>query len=153
MDFNDLLKVKKKKENGEKLTLEEKLFLSWHRITDYPKQRGNVTLFKSEEQLNEILLKGKPVFVAYLIPKPYDYPTYLKRRLRTLAPYFKEDAEFVEVDCSLHANFCSTNAFAGVPSMDVFYLSKKQQRISDSKKPKRYRFDYLLSFCSKKKYF
>ena len=75
MDYNDLLKVKKKKQNGEKLTLEEvrslkiwrlktkkKLLLNWNKFTDYPKPRGNITIFKSEEQLNEILIKGKPVW-------------------------------------------------------------------------------------------
>ena len=80
-----------------------------------------------------------------MIPKPYDYPTYLKRRLRTLAPLFKDDAIFIEVDCSLHPEFCSKNAFAGIPSMDVFYLSKKEQRIKENPTPKRFRFDYLWS--------
>jgi hypothetical protein len=70
MDYEDLLKIQKKKETGEKLTFEEvkykkiktqRIYLKYHSITDYPKQRGNILLFRSETQFEEILKEGKPV--------------------------------------------------------------------------------------------
>ncbi|KAL9643497.1 hypothetical protein ABK040_010111 [Willaertia magna] len=133
--YSGILDIKRKLERKEELTWKEYLFYKYHAITSHPKPRGNVTVIESESHFDEIVDQGKPVFVLFVTPYKYTCE-HFKKKIREIAPHFPNDANFVEVDCSITPSVCYSKSTASIPSMDVYY------RPNLKVKAKKFRFSY-----------
>lgn len=135
-DYSDIERIKSKPISGR--TFEENLLLKWYSFSGYPKLRSPIYIFKDDKYFYELLKQHKPIFVAFTTKRHF-YCAYLKRKLREIAPHFKDDAIFLEVDCSFTPEFCEKYAYAGVPSIDVYHLKVGNEV------PNTYRYHYHWS--------
>ena len=136
--FSTIQNIKKKLELNEPLEWREFILWKYYQVTDHPIPRGNVTVIQSEEHFDEIINEGKPVAAAFTAPYKYTCE-YLKKKIREMAPHFKDDANFVEVDCSITPKLCYERNIISVPAIDVFYKPIGKE------KTYRYRYSYSYS--------
>ncbi|KAG2381722.1 hypothetical protein C9374_006106 [Naegleria lovaniensis] len=136
--FSTIQAISEKIDHHQGLTWKEFALWKFYELTDHPKPRGNVIVAKSMEHFDEILNQEKPVAVAFTAPYKNNCE-HLKKKIREMAPYF-EEANFVEVDCSITPNICYQKNLVSVPAMDVFYKPDK-----NNDKVYRYRYSYSHS--------
>jgi len=135
--FSTIQSISEKISHSEPLSWKETILWNYYKITDHPRPRGNVKIVASAAELDAIIDTNKPVAVAFTAPYKYTCE-HLKKKIREIAPYF-DDAEFVEVDCSLTPKICYERNIVSVPAIDVFYKPPGETRT------KRFRYGYSYS--------